>query len=92
MKIFIFAIGSLILLFVAEQAWADDKHHNHQPPTNNYQIKGIALGIANSQIHPELGTKGLQFGLGIGTYEDATALSAGIHKRVGKVLIGGTIG
>ena len=86
MRIFIFIIGSLILAFFANDARSDDRHHRG----TKVDVSSQAIAIATSQIHPELGSSKLQLGMGISTHNNDTALAIGLHKRVNKVLIGGT--
>lgn len=58
----------------------------------NATIRGIALGMAAAQIHPDWGVKDLQLGVGVGVYDGNEAAVVGIGKRVGKVLFNGSVG
>ena len=53
---------------------------------------GTALGIAISQLHFDWGTKSLQGGVGVGSYDGKDAVSIGIGKRVDRLLINGSVG
>jgi len=88
MRIFIFAIGSMILAFFAQDAWSHD-HHSTKTVIQN--TDSTALAIAASQIHMDWSTTKLQGSVGTGSYNGSHALSAGLGKKVGKVLVNGSI-
>lgn len=81
----------LIISVFANIAYSHDNHQSSSV-TNVYNSQGVALAIATAQIHPEVGTSKWQFGAGLGSYGNTSAITVGIGKRVGKVLINGTLG
>lgn len=86
---------ALLFLF-SSQAMADRNRdvtvNNVTNSTTIYDSKGIALGIAASQHHFDFGTHSYQGSIGMGSFEDNTAISFGLAKRIGRVMVNASIG
>lgn len=83
-------IGSLLLLsFITSNAFAHD-HHDHTTLTG--QSEGVALSLAASQHHFDFGTHSWQGSVGMGSYDNDSAISFGLAKRFDRVLINGSVG
>lgn len=89
-------LAALFFMVLAD-SYGSERHHrtvnntvNHYP-TTIVDNKAVALPIAASQIHVDWSTKKVQLGFGVGSYKDSNALSVGLGKRAGKVLINGSI-
>jgi hypothetical protein len=104
MKTFIAVSILFVVLGVAFLPYlvrADD-HHNpsvtnitiHESFTQRVveQAPGVALGIATAQHSFNSSTFALQWSVGAATYENTDALSLAIGKRVGGILLNGSIG
>ena len=89
MRIFIFTIGSLILAFMAENAWADDKHHTPRGTIVNVSSQSLGLAASGHQFY--WGQKKLQGSFSAATHGDSKALSFALGKRVGKALLTGSV-
>ena len=63
-------------------------------PVDNSNTSGVALGIAATQHHFDFGTYKWQGSLGLGRFENNTAISIGIAKRLKDedVMINGSFG
>ena len=72
-------------------AMADYRHHENNV-TNITNSNGTALAISMAQIKMDWSTNALQGAVGLGSFDDVDAISFGIGKRFGKVLLNGTIG
>lgn len=92
MKIFLFAIGTLILAFMAETAWASEKHH-HVTQVSQYtaQAISIASAISASQCHFDGGSFDLQLCGGVGFSNGNQAATFGVGKKYNDFLLNGTI-
>jgi len=70
--------------------------------TNNYYTtesttiqsnnSGIATAISASQLNFNWGTTALQGSVGYGNYDNENAITFGLGKRFGRVLVNGSIG
>ena len=80
----------LILFAAANIAGADDKRHhvNHGTISN---VNSQALGLAASGHQLYWGQKKLQGSISAATHGDSKAISFALGKRVGKVLITGSV-
>ena len=58
----------------------------------NQETKGVALAIAKSQHNFDWSTEKLQGSIGMGSFEGKDAISFGIGKRVGQILLNGSVG
>lgn len=88
MRIFIFIIGLLILSFFANDAWSGDKHHSRGTKVD---VSSQALSISASQLNMDWSTTKLQGSAGTGIHKGVQAISFGLGKRTGKVLINGSV-
>ena len=92
----------LILMLLSNSVLASEKHRSSRPVTqvteitNTYNIskndyKGVAIAIASAQHNFTYGTKSWQGSVGVGFYKEEEGISFSMAKRVGKVLITGSI-
>ena len=78
----------LILFLLSFNAMADNYHHGTTDTiVNNTTYEGVALGIAVAQHHFDFGTKVWQGSVGVGYYNDNSAISLAVAKRFNRVLV-----
>lgn len=68
--------------------------HEYSEVVNQYSIPectGSASSIASSQIDNEFDTNTLQWGVGVGYYDNCTGIAIGLSKKINKVLLSGTL-
>lgn len=94
--IYVFCLFAALFFMALADSYGSERHKPISNTVNNYPTsivnnEGVSLAIAASQIHVDWSTKKVQLGFGVGSYKDSNALSVGLGKRVGKVLINGSI-
>lgn len=80
--------------------FASERHDHKRYPQETIETRietkieyrGIATAIANSQLNFGLGTKSLQGSCGYGNYNANNAITCGLGRRFGRVLVNGSIG
>ena len=85
----------ILLLILAFPVIASERHHETRIETRiepKIEYRGIATAIANSQLNFGLGTHSLHGSCGYGNYNDSNAVTCGLGKRFGRVLVNGSIG
>ena len=91
----------LLISLLPVTVWADRYHEPvtiyHETETirtieSTENIKGIALGISQAQLHCSDLTENLQGTAGIGVYEGEEAFSAGLCKKKGDLMFRGSVG
>ena len=91
MKIGLFYFLGAVLFFAAVEARSDDKHHHATPRGTISNVNSQALGLAASGHQLYWGQKKLQGSISAATHGDSKAISFALGKRVGKVLITGSV-
>lgn len=93
MAFFIFIIGGFII-FTVSKAKAESSHNIGSIILNipDGDGTGTALGLAASQHHFDWHTNKWQASIGGGFYDDSQAVSGAFGKKVGDVLLNGSIG
>ena len=88
------ALFALILFIVASSASAHDNHSNnvYNSYTSINNVHGIALAIASSAHHFDMGTYETQGSVAIGSYGESSAISFAAAKRYNDLLISASIG
>jgi hypothetical protein len=79
-----------VLFFMANIAWSHDHHESKviQTVKNN----GVALAIAKAQHSFDWSTEKIQGSVGMGSFDNNDAISFAAGKRVGQILLNGSIG
>ena len=88
-----------LLLLLPLTVFASGSHHEPRTVvitqaaevTTVNQVRGIALGIAASQHIFDFGTHSWQWSAGTGSYDNNSAISFGVAKRLDRVLFTGSI-
>lgn len=57
-----------------------------------HRITGVALGIASAQHAFDWSTDKSQLSVGIGQYDGSEAISVGVGRRFGEILVNGSLG
>ena len=80
----------LLALLFTTSVFASEGHQE----TIEYKVeyKGIATAISASQLNFDWGSYSLQGSAGLGSYGSSQALTFGLGKRFGRVLVNGSIG
>ena len=92
----IFFVVFCALFIITTACYADERPHSHPilpantTTTNIYSTKGVALGIAAAQHHYKA-TTALQWSIGGGNYDGASAVSYGLGLQAGKVFVSGNV-
>jgi len=92
--IYIFCAVAFVFFLALAESYGSEYHHHHQPTTNSAQTtkpSGTAIALAASQHTYSYGIKSLQGSFAVGTYEDETAISFGLAKKIDKILINGSV-
>ena len=79
----------IILFLISGFAYADGNYNNI---IINESSSGAALAISISQLNFDWSTKKSQAGIGVGTFDNQSAVSFGAAKRFGDVLVNGSFG
>lgn len=85
----------LILMFLSFSAFAHGDTTNNYYPTETVvkgKTPGVATAISASQLNFDWGSYALQGSVGYGNYDNENALTFGLGKRFGRVLINGSVG
>lgn len=85
----LFAIGYFAIL---SNAYSHDHHYVPRETIINVDSRGAALATATAQLNFDWSTVKSQGGIGVGNFDNQSAVSFGAAKRVGDVLVNGSIG
>lgn len=84
------AFGAIAVF--AKKAQAESRHEPVDLIINVPEMSGQALGLAASQHNFDWHTTKWQASIGVGYYDTSEAISAGIGKKWGDILINGSVG
>jgi len=83
----------IIMLSLSTQICASGNktvHTTNNTYTSIEDARGVAIAIASAQHNFDYGTYSWQGSVGVGMYKEEEAVSFGVAKRVGKVLMNGS--
>ncbi len=100
-----YAMGFILVVFLAfvVATWVHGEERHHQGKVvvketverivnTTISTNGVALSLATSQHQFDWSTDRLQGSVGVGVYKGESAVSIGLGKRFGKVLVNGAVG
>ena len=87
-----FVLFAAVYFAALSNAYSHDHHYVPRETIVNVDSQGAALAISTSQLNFDWSTKKMQAGIGVGNFDNQSAVSFGAAKRFGDVLVNGSFG
>jgi len=85
-------LKALFVLLISPAAYASGSHHEYvvNNTTKVEKSSNSAMALSAAQLNFDWSTQALQISGGVGSHNGSQALSIGLGKRVGQVLLNGS--